>query len=108
MVEPNSKDESYESLALQIISFAGEGKFKVQKALEAFCSGNMPQFEKLMEEADQDFSEAHKAQIRYLQTHVMEPNTITPILLIHAMDILMNAMSFQENVKMLTKLIKTK
>ena len=88
----------FEKVAMLIISHAGEGKYKVRAAVEAFGNGNDEEFLKLMKEAEQEFKKAHKAQIEYLQDLVVSEDTNTPILIVHAMDILMCAMSEQEIV----------
>ena len=38
----------FEKIAMQIISYAGEGKYKVKLAVEAFGNGNDEEFNKLM------------------------------------------------------------
>ena len=88
----------FEKIAMQIISYAGEGKYKVKLAVEAFGNGNDDEFHKLMEEAEQEFKKAHKAQIEYVQDLVVDEEKNTPILIVHAMDILTCAMSEQETV----------
>lgn len=108
IMETNSEHSNIDDLAFQIISFAGEGKFKVRTAVESYCKGYETQFAALMKEAEEDFLQAHRVQIDFLQSQVVDPNANTPILLVHAMDILMNAMGEQELVQMLIKIIKTK
>jgi len=88
----------FEKIAMQIISYAGEGKDKVRSAVEAFGDGNDAEFHKLMKEAEQEFKKAHKAQIEYVQDQVLSEDINTPILIVHAMDILICAMSEQEMV----------
>lgn len=84
---------SFEKVAMQIISHAGEGKSKVHEAVEAYGNGDDAGFKNLMAEAEQEFTAAHKAQIGYLQEQIISSDANTPILIVHAMDILMTAMS---------------
>lgn len=91
----------FEEIAMRIISCAGSGKYHIGFAVEAFGKGDDSCFHEYLAKAEEDFAQAHKIQIGYLQTQVASKDANTPILLVHAMDILMNAMSELELVRSL-------
>ena len=92
-----------EEMAMQIISYAGEGKFKVRAAVEAFANGDDATYIDLMDQAEKEFTEAYRAQVSYLQQQAIRQDANTHILLVHAMDILMNAMNERELLMTLFK-----
>jgi cellobiose-specific phosphotransferase system component IIA len=82
--------EKTESVCMEIISCAGEGRSKLLEAVDAFKAGEKEKAETLCQEADALLLKAHNIQF----TELMKPQAAGEdveinLLLLHAMDLLM-------------------
>lgn len=83
------KNTDIENACMNMISYSGEGKAKLFKAMDAYDLGNIEESKALFQEAEQYFTKAHEVQFVDLMSKQLAGEEIPfNLLLIHAMDIL--------------------
>lgn len=92
---------STESLTLEEISFhiilhAGNARSSAMEALQAAKKKQFDQAELKMKEAESEVHQAHRYQTKLLQKEASGEGQSPTILLVHAQDHLMNAMTVKE------------
>lgn len=92
--------ENYEGLVMQIISHAGAARSLLRTALqEAKAPGfSRAAFQEQLRIADQELTEAHQAQTELLHLEARGEGLQVAIILVHAQDILMTALSERDLV----------
>lgn len=98
-----------EEKIMTMISYAGAGKMKLVEAIRTAAEGNYEEAMKLIEESDNDIALCHKAQTDILFKDSKNPNSGSSnlsVLLIHAMDQVMNTMSMCDMVKEIIDLVE--
>lgn len=83
--------KTQEEYSFQLITFSGSAKSKCFLAIKEAKLGNFDVAEKLIEEAETSFLEAHKSHSSLIQKEARGENVIMTLLLSHAEDQLMNA-----------------
>ncbi|PEJ57752.1 MULTISPECIES: PTS lactose/cellobiose transporter subunit IIA [unclassified Bacillus (in: firmicutes)] len=90
-----TKEELY-NLSFQLILHSGNARSLAMEAIYTAKEKNFDlAFEKLSE-ADREFSHAHRFQTQLIQAEAGGEDFDTPILLIHAQDHLMTAMTLKD------------
>lgn len=94
MEELSAVEERFETIAMTVISYAGDAKNHVYRALDIANQGNLEEANKLLDEARQRLQEVHN-QHRELMDKVdlNELDHRYIFLLIHAEDIFISTMS---------------
>ncbi|GLO66941.1 MULTISPECIES: PTS lactose/cellobiose transporter subunit IIA [Oceanobacillus] len=90
------QQEELQVLSFQIILHAGNARSEAMEALQLARNGEFNEAELKLETADKEFTEAHHIQTSLLQD---EANGTIPefsIILIHAQDHLMNALTVKD------------
>ena len=90
----------------EIISQSGNAKSFAFEALSAVESCDFAKAEKLINKADQALSLAHKTQTKLIQDELNGKQVTRSLLLIHAQDHLMTAISEQKLVEHLIRIAK--
>lgn len=75
--------------AMEVILNAGNGREKVDQALEEMAKFNFEQVKVLLEEAEGMVLKAHVAQTKVIQSQVSGEDTEYSLLFIHAQDTIM-------------------
>ncbi|WP_044477913.1 PTS lactose/cellobiose transporter subunit IIA [Paenibacillus antibioticophila] len=89
---------SYEQTIMQIIANSGEARSKSLKASRAARGGDFEQAEEFLKQAKENLTAAHKVQTQLLQAEGRGEKSEITVLLIHAQDHLMNAITVKELV----------
>jgi PTS system cellobiose-specific IIA component len=93
-----------DQIALDLITKAGDAKNLVFEAFDSLIEGNFAKAEQLLEQADSALTEAQSVHEDFLQ-HAARGETEPPnYLLVHALDILMSAMSERDITRRLVAL----
>lgn len=105
-----------ESLAMQLIVYAGNAKSISMTAITMAKKGNLVEAKEKMKESETAMTEAHKFQTEALQKSFEEPDAGVSMLMAHAQDHLMNAITTQtlalefielyERIETLTDLVR--
>lgn len=91
---------NYEGLVMQIISHAGTARSLMRTVLQESRNPgfNRAALEMRLREADAELGEAHKAQTELIQLEARGEGLEVAIILVHAQDILMTALSERDLV----------
>ncbi|WP_102341471.1 PTS lactose/cellobiose transporter subunit IIA [Galactobacillus timonensis] len=98
--------EEVQMISFQVISHAGEAFDSFVKAGEAASNFDFAGAEELMKTGDQQLVQAHQSQTNLLNAEARNEEIPFSIILIHAQDHLMHAMSYEQNVRDLIRLYK--
>lgn len=82
-----------EEQAMMLIVNAGNAKSKAMESIKASKAGNFEKAKKLLEEGDEAMTEAHKIQTDILQDSMDAPEQGVNMLMAHAEDHMMGAIS---------------
>ncbi|MGN1277346.1 MAG: PTS lactose/cellobiose transporter subunit IIA [Floccifex sp.] len=83
--------EKISEIAMQVITFSGLAKSNYLAALKAYRNHNMDEYNQLIEQGDQDFTQAHEAHLSVLQEEMKTCVPQITMLFAHAEDQLMSA-----------------
>ncbi|WP_088014863.1 PTS lactose/cellobiose transporter subunit IIA [Gottfriedia acidiceleris] len=87
-----------EQTAFQLILHAGNAKSSLMESMQAAREGNLEEANSKIEEAKVELNLAHQAQTSLIQGEARGENVELSILLIHAQDHLMNALTMRDLV----------
>jgi PTS system cellobiose-specific IIA component len=90
-----NKEELY-SLAFQLILHAGNARSFAMEAMQVAKEGNFDEAEAKLTEADSAFNEAHHVQTDLIQKEAGGSEFDIPLIMIHAQDHLMTALTLKE------------
>ncbi|MTI94685.1 MAG: PTS lactose/cellobiose transporter subunit IIA [Firmicutes bacterium] len=100
--------QELEAVCMEMIANAGEGRSKVLEAADCFADGNPQRGAQLLEEAEKHIHDAHQIQfLKLLQPQAAGETIPFHLLLIHAMDLLMMAMSEKTLVEKMVRMNKS-
>jgi cellobiose PTS system EIIA component len=88
--------ENLEGIIFQIILHGGNGKSCAMEAIAAAKVGNIEEAREKLIEAGEALNEAHHIQTSLIQGEVRGEKTELSLLMIHAQDHLMNAMTMKD------------
>jgi cellobiose PTS system EIIA component len=87
-----------EQTAFQLILHAGNAKSSLMEAMQAARAGELEEAHRKIEEAKEELNRAHHAQTSLIQGEARGEKVELNILLIHAQDHLMNALTMRDLV----------
>ena len=96
-----------EKVCMQLLFHGGTSRAKVYDALDAAIKGNFELAEKYLQESQEEALKAHKAQAKIIQEEAGGRGIKPTVLFIHALDILMIAMSEYDITKRLITILKS-
>ncbi|WP_342506377.1 PTS lactose/cellobiose transporter subunit IIA [Sporosarcina sp. FSL K6-2383] len=85
-----------EEQVMQIILHSGNAKSTAFEAIQVAKENDIEQANRLLEQANDELSNAHKVQTFLIQSEIRGEKVETSLLLIHAQDHLMNAITFKD------------
>ncbi|WNS46344.1 PTS lactose/cellobiose transporter subunit IIA [Paenibacillus sp. MMS20-IR301] len=86
----------YEQTIMQIIASSGEARSLSLKAVRTARTGNIEEAEEMIKNAKLSLTKAHKVQTGLIQAEGRGEKTEITLLMIHAQDHLMNALTVRE------------
>ncbi|SMO86730.1 PTS lactose/cellobiose transporter subunit IIA [Melghirimyces algeriensis] len=98
--------EQLEYGIFEIISYAGNARSLAYEALEAAENFTFDQAEDLIQQAEEELSRAHRTQTEFIQAELNGTQLEKSLLLIHAQDHLMTALSEQKLIEHMIRVIK--
>lgn len=101
MERPNMEQEIFE-----IITFAGNARSLAYDALQAAEDFDFEQADQKIKEAETELGRAHEIQTRLIQAELNGSQFEKSLLMIHAQDHLMTAMSEQKLVEHMLRIIQ--
>lgn len=100
--------EDAQSIAFQLISFAGDAFSYFYKAVEEARNGDFDESDKLIIKGEEQLTQAHNAQTELLTEESQGKDMEYSILLVHAQDHLMTAIMYERVAKEFIVLYKEK
>lgn len=92
----NDTANEMQLLSFQIILHAGNARSSAMEAISLAKAGDALAAREKMDEVEQEFTEAHKLQTKLLQDEASGNKTELSVILIHAQDHLMTAMTVKD------------
>jgi PTS system cellobiose-specific IIA component len=93
----------YEQIVMHLVVNGGEARTSALKAVAAAREGDIEKAGALMKSAGESLSEAHKIQTDLIQKEAGGEKTEISLLMVHAQDHLMNAMTVMDLAQELIK-----
>lgn len=90
------KDEAYERIVMEIVTDAGQARSCMLRAVNVARSGDFEQVEELVKQADDYLGRAHQVQTEILQKEIRGEHTPLTLIMVHAQDHLMTAITVKE------------
>lgn len=87
---------NFEAVIMGIIMHGGNARSYAMQAMQEARVGNFEEAQKLMEASDEALNEAHHIQTNLIQDEVRGESVEISLLMIHAQDHLMNAMTVRD------------
>ncbi|MFZ5969840.1 MAG: PTS lactose/cellobiose transporter subunit IIA [Bacillota bacterium] len=87
---------NYQEIVFQIILHGGNAKSSAMEAIALAKKGDIEGARGLLKDAGQELSKAHKIQTQLIQNEAKGEKTEVSLLLIHAQDHLMNAITIKD------------
>ncbi|MGG1674963.1 PTS lactose/cellobiose transporter subunit IIA [Neobacillus sp. NRS-1170] len=88
--------ENLEAVIFQIILHGGNGRSAAMEAIQAAKQGEFEQAEGKLKEAENALNEAHHIQTSLIQGEIRGEKTEISLLMVHAQDHLMNAITVKD------------
>lgn len=88
--------ENLEAVIFQIILHGGNGRSAAMEAMQAAKQGDFEGARQKLKEADNAMNEAHHIQTSLIQGEIRGEKTEISLLMVHAQDHLMNAMTVKD------------
>ena len=98
--------EELELVTVEIEAYAGDARSKYVEALNYANDGNFEEAERLIDEAAELITEAHKVQTSMIQMEAAGNKVEVSFLMVHAQDHLMTVMLLRDIVKNFVNLAK--
>jgi len=86
----------HEQEIMQIISKAGDARSDYLKALKKARNSKWNDVENLVEDANENLTEAHNVQTKLIQQEIKGESVSISLLMVHAQDHLMNAITVSD------------
>lgn len=93
-----------QEIIMGIIMHGGNAKSLTMKALNKADLGDLEESKKLIDEANEELNKAHKIQTGLIQAETRGERTEISLLMVHAQDHLMNAITVRDLAKEIIKL----
>ena len=100
--------EEFENTVFQLIVYAGDGKSSSMEAIQEAKKNNFERAEELLKEAGEHLGKAHKFQTGLIQAEAAGKSSPISMLLIHAQDHFMSAMTVRDLAKEMVEIYKTR
>lgn len=88
--------EKQEQIVFQMILHGGNGRSSAMEAILAAKQGDFSKAKEKLEESSEALNQAHKLQSSLIQAEVREEPTKVSLLMVHAQDHLMNAITVKD------------
>ena len=93
---------------MQIIMYGGDSRANCIKAIRSAKNGNFEEADAMMRSAKESLITAHEVQTKLIQSEIRGESTEVSLLMVHAQDHLMNAMTVKDLATEFVDLYKNK
>lgn len=88
--------ESFEQIVVELVAGSGEGRSKAMEAIAKAKQGDFESAVELIESAEESLSKAHSVQTGLIQKEARGEHARMSLLMVHAQDHIMNAMTVRD------------
>lgn len=88
-----------ETIIMELIVNSGNARSRAMESIGAAKNGNLEKAKEKLKESEEDLGKAHNVQINLIQNEANGNKAEISLLLIHAQDHLMNAMTIKDMAK---------
>ncbi|MDK2968455.1 MULTISPECIES: PTS lactose/cellobiose transporter subunit IIA [Lacrimispora] len=99
-------DIEIETIMMELVVNGGNARSCAMQAIAAAREGKLKQADELMKEADESIEKAHEFQTGILQEEASGEHLPMSLIMVHAQDHLMNAMTVRDLAKEFVRLYK--
>jgi PTS system cellobiose-specific IIA component len=100
--------EELENVPFELILYAGNGRSYSMEAIQEAKKGNYAEADELIKKASKELGKAHEFQTKLIQSEANGESNPVNILLVHAQDHLMTAMTVRDLATEIVELYKIK
>ncbi|AWI05234.1 PTS lactose/cellobiose transporter subunit IIA [Clostridium drakei] len=100
--------EELENIPFELILYAGNGRSYSMEAIQEAKKGNYKKADELIKKASEELGKAHEFQTKLIQAEANGQSKPVNILLVHAQDHLMTAMTVRDLAIEIVELYKVK
>ena len=93
---------------MSLILYGGNAKGLAIEALRAAKEGNFEQADQFLEEADSNMNEAHSTQTKLIQAEIRGESVQLSLLMVHAQDHIMNAITTVDLCREIIEILRSK
>lgn len=104
MSEDKSNKENIMETVMILIMHGGDARSSAMEAVQAAKEGRFDSAQNKLKQADNSISEAHKVQMELLSKEASGESVELNLLMVHAQDHLMNAMTYRDLAEELIEL----
>lgn len=101
-------DERMEEVIMGLIVHAGNARSLSMEAIQAAKKKDFDKASDLIDEANEEFLQAHKVQTEMIQNEINGGKTPMSLLMVHAQDHLMNALTVKDLAEEFVEIYKAK
>ncbi|MCD8129839.1 MAG: PTS lactose/cellobiose transporter subunit IIA [Lachnospiraceae bacterium] len=98
--------EDMEATVVELVVEAGNARSCAIEAIRQARDGNFREADRLMAECDQALIEAHRSQASAIQAEINGEKNMVTLLMVHAQDHIMNAITVQDLAKEMIEILK--
>lgn len=98
--------EDIESVVMELVVNAGDGRSSAIQAIREARAGRFEEAEKLLKQCDEALLLCHKAQTDLVQAELQGENVPVNLLMVHAQDHIMNAITVKDLAVELIAILK--
>jgi len=100
--------DELENIIFELIVFSGNGKSSAMEAIQEAKKGDFLKAEESLKDASEQLGKAHKYQTSLIQAEAAGKSTTITLLLIHAQDHFMSAMTVIDLATEIVEIYKTR
>lgn len=95
-----------EQMIMELVVNGGDARSKAMEAIDAAKKGDFEMADVLLKECNEQLSSAHNKQTELIQAEVRGEHVLVTLLMVHAQDHLMNAMTVRDLAKEIIEIYK--
>lgn len=97
-------EENLEQIIMSLIMYGGDARAKSLSALEAVRDKKFAEAKQLLDSANENINLAHSIQTGLIQSEIRHEINTVSLLMVHAQDHLMNAMTIRDLVTIILEI----
>lgn len=101
-------NEDFQIVVMELVVNAGDGRSMAIQAIREARAGNFEKAEQLIQDCEEALVRCHQAQTNLIQAEIQGEPVQLSLLMVHAQDHLMNAMTVKDLAREMIEILKEK